>query len=65
MTERCSLCRRRRKIAWHLHGYYGFTGMVCRQCYESISHDADGKPRKTRRYRAAVKRYCKKSADKR
>lgn len=65
MTEICTLCRRRRKTAWHLTGYYGFTGSFCRQCYEGISHDADGNPRHPRRYQAAVKRCCKSSADKR
>jgi len=65
MTEPCTLCRRPRKTAWHLTNYYGFTGRVCRQCYDGISHDAFGKPIHPRRYRAAVKRSCKRLADKR
>jgi hypothetical protein len=65
----CAICRRKRRHAWHLSGYYGIgsqnngrgtatvTASVCALCYESVSHDALGKPRHPNRYRRALRRY--------
>jgi hypothetical protein len=31
---------------WHLNSYYGFTGSFCPDCYDKISHDSQGNPRR-------------------
>lgn len=57
MTAICDLCRRPRRIRWHLSCYHGISGSICGPCYERISHDPSGTPRHPRRYAAALKRF--------
>lgn len=70
-TITCCICRRPRKLAWSLGGYYGigsqFDGRgkatvyepCCKQCFESIAHDGLGKPRHPKRYAKAIRRYMR------
>jgi len=67
--EVCCICRRRRRVAWWLGGYYGIGSQYdgvglrtnhepcCRQCMDSVTHDGYGRPRHPRRYARALKRY--------
>jgi hypothetical protein len=35
---------------WWLHEYYNFTGYFCSNCYDNISHDSYGKPKKPKEF---------------
>lgn len=53
-TVICDLCNRRRNIKWYLQKYFGITGKLCGQCYETVSHSSTGLARHPKRYRKAL-----------
>ena len=51
---KCRVCKSE-KLAdhnqwWHLRGYFGLTGTFCSDCYDRVSHDSYGQPRRPAEY---------------
>ncbi len=50
----CTACdkttRRSTEQWWSLRNYFGFSGDFCPDCYDKISHDSYGNPRRPKDY---------------
>lgn len=41
---------------WHLSNYFGLSGFFCSKCYDKVSHDPYGNPKRPRDYQAILKK---------
>lgn len=59
---KCACCGKKqttlKKQWWHLINYYGLSGTFCSECYDKVSHNADGKPYHPVAYRNVLKKIC-------